>query len=547
MNQFNCYRIFLTALSPAHIGTGDTYQPTNYVIEDGALYEFDTGSVTEALSANDRAELVRITEGRPGAGMIQAMQRFFFERRSRLIPSAVNRILVSNGVTRLYTDRIGKIAQREARGRQIVNVLEIGRTAYNPISRQPILVGSSLKGAIRTALLDQVNNGRPTTETEGLHRFQGKGDLFRYNQRTLVFERDPMRLIQVSDASWRGDLKLPKGEVFFAVNLKKAPVTDREGQSRPTRAESGPPQILECIPYLQHRAFEAQLNIQLVDGVNKPAALPETDLRFDTHRIASACNAFYRPILEQEIRSLSTAGYLDIAWLEGIRKLLNHSRLNNGKAFLLRVGRHSGAESVTLRGVRKIRIMKGRGQSAQEAASATTVWLAARERGQTTGLLPFGWTLAECYPLEGEAADENISLKSLCEESQRALGVRLELQERQAPRGRTEANPLDREPGASRQPETKASTPQASSPTFTTTEEVWDKAMITWNPGSREVTAVANQQRAYARGKAAEDFLKTLTEQQRKQLQERRRELTNVRAVVEISGNQKTLKRLERG
>jgi CRISPR-associated protein Cmr6 len=79
-----------------------------------------------------------------------------------------------------------------------------------------------------------------------------------------------------------------------------------------------------------------------------------------------------------------------------------------------------------------------------------------------------------------------------------------------------------------------------------TKEEIWEKATMTWNAGGGGVVKAEapGQKRAEARGKAAQDFLSTLTEQQRTQLLDRRKELTNVRAVVEISGNQRTLKRL---
>jgi len=74
-------------------------------------------------------------------------------------------------------------------------------------------------------------------------------------------------------------------------------------------------------------------------------------------------------------------------------------------------------------------------------------------------------------------------------------------------------------------------------------ERRWDHATIVWNPGPREIIAVEGQNRALARGKDADNFLMTLTEQQRKQLLERKRELTNLRVVVEITGNQQILKR----
>ncbi|MDP2605297.1 MAG: type III-B CRISPR module RAMP protein Cmr6 [Deltaproteobacteria bacterium] len=78
-----------------------------------------------------------------------------------------------------------------------------------------------------------------------------------------------------------------------------------------------------------------------------------------------------------------------------------------------------------------------------------------------------------------------------------------------------------------------------------TKQEVWDKATISWNDGGGGVVKVEapGPKRAEARGKAAQDFLATLTEQQQKQLLERKKALTNVRVLVEISGNQRTLKR----
>jgi CRISPR-associated protein Csm5 len=62
---------------------------------------------------------------------------------------------------------------------------------------------------------------------------------------------------------------------------------------------------------------------------------------------------------------------------------------------LIRLGRHSGAESVTIEGYRRIRIMKGKGQQAGTLDRSTTFWLASDQRKPTTirGFRPFGWSL----------------------------------------------------------------------------------------------------------------------------------------------------------
>ena len=92
MNTFESYRLHITPLSPIHVGTGESYEPTNYVVEDGVLHEFDTGAAMQALTAADRAVLLSIGNRKPNAGMIEALQRFFHERRGPLMGHAVQRM-----------------------------------------------------------------------------------------------------------------------------------------------------------------------------------------------------------------------------------------------------------------------------------------------------------------------------------------------------------------------------------------------------------------------------------------------------------------------
>lgn len=424
MNPFSSYRMLITPLSPIHVGTGESYEPTNYVIEDGVLHEFDTGAVMAVLSDADRKQLLEIGGRRPDAGMIEALQRFFHERREALMGHAIQRIPVLPGVANLYKQRIGQPANRETDGKKVLNRLEIDRTSFNPVTRQPVLFGSSLKGAMRTALLDGVNNGRQAQERKGLHEFQGR--VFRYfdeNARPrMSLELDPMRLVQLSDAAWCGEAGLPAAQVHLAVNRKKVEVKDQQGNVRKSQAESKELyQILECVAGWHSRAFTGQLNLQEVAGVAEKdrsgnRQLPAANLRFDAAQIAKACNAFYQPILEEECRLLHQRGFLDATWNKAIQAFLTASqaRLQRGDAFLLRVGRHSGAESVTLNGVRNIKIMKGKDEKPEYLDATKTLWLAADEKDQSSKLLPFGWLLVELHPIQ-EAAPDWPELKAVCE------------------------------------------------------------------------------------------------------------------------------------
>jgi CRISPR-associated protein Csm5 len=88
------------------------------------------------------------------------------------------------------------------------------------------------------------------------------------------------------------------------------------------------------------------------------------------------------------------------AWLNSFRNMINSIKLTltQGRAMLVRVGRHCGAESVTLDRRRWIQIRGGRGQS-HWARYATTIWLAAEREDSSSEMRPFGWLLVE--PPEG--------------------------------------------------------------------------------------------------------------------------------------------------
>jgi CRISPR-associated protein Csm5 len=461
MKTFNSYRMLITPLSPIHVGTGESYEPTNYVIEEGVLHEFDTGAVMAALTDADRKALLEIGNRRPDAAMIEALQRFFHERRESLVEHAIQRIPVLPGVANLYKQRIGQTANREADGKKVLNRLEIDRTSFNPVTRQPVLFGSSLKGAMRTALLDAVNTGAGLLKVEdrrtGRRRDENNQELqtrlFQY--RAGKFELDPMRLVQLSDAAWCGEADLPAAQVHLAVNRKKAEVKDQQGNTRKSQAESKDLyQILECVSGWHFRAFTGQLNLQSVKGVPEQdhkgnRQLPVATMRFDAARIAKACNAFYRPILTEECRLLHQRGFLDATWYKAIQALLaaSQAKLERGDAFLLRVGRHSGAESVTLNGVRNIKIMKGKDEKPEHLDAAKTLWLAADEKDQASNLLPFGWLLVELQPLN-HSENEWPELQAACEphlvaarsfkEKLAAQQARLELAKAQAEARRRE-------------------------------------------------------------------------------------------------------------
>jgi CRISPR-associated protein Csm5 len=160
-------------------------------------------------------------------------------------------------------------------------------------------------------------------------------------------------------------------------------------------------QLLECVSPYHYQSFTGSLtllNTQSV-GQNNPK-LPKQHLHWTVKDIAKACNDFYVWLFWQEFNAIKERGYLKTDWLNQMEQLLDKGlskRLHDGDAFLLRVGRHSGAEALTLNGVRNIMI-KGKGKEKTWEKQPKTWWLAADDVSNKQEMLPFGWVLVEIDP-----------------------------------------------------------------------------------------------------------------------------------------------------
>ena len=396
----SCCRLDLTPLSPIHIGSGEDMDPTGYVLDGDALYEFSPSTLAALLDEADRNRLLGLVAGTQGERALTAVRTFLFERRDGLVAQASRAVRAAPGVRDLYEQRIGTVAQAETRA---INKLEIERTFSHPDTRAPILPGSSLKGAIRTALLDRENDGRDLEDREKSRELQQR--LFVYHG----FETDPMRLVHVEDAMGSDgratDDLTAEMDIVFAVNRKKRKITREDGREVRSQAErKGLYQTLEVVPALRRRAFRGGLRLHRTDMHNR--RMPRTDLRWTAADIAGACNRFYRRHFARETEALRERGLLDQRWHDTVERLMEEGlgeRLDSNRTFLLRVGRHSGAESVTLDGVRNIRIMMQQGEARYEE-EATTWWLASERIDASSGLLPFGWVLVEMTEGDGEPA-----------------------------------------------------------------------------------------------------------------------------------------------
>ncbi|RAU17614.1 type III-A CRISPR-associated RAMP protein Csm5 [Nitrincola tibetensis] len=382
-NKENCHfsqvKCRLSTLSPLHLGSGEDYYPTNYVISQGYLHAFSDNQLAEVLGHAGLSKILDLAnDGKDNA--MAAIQKIIYEHAEQLMEKATHSVWASPGMVKQYTSRIGQVAQREA-NRTINNKLEIQRTIYNPFTHVPVLTGSSVKGAIRTAWLNRCNQGRKSQLNERNRELQQR--LLEMGKRV---DEDPFYLLKVSDASYRHAQGLMPSELWFAVSRRRKPQPDRAPSNLNTR--------LECIGPWRARCFTFDLNF-----LNASHRITSRKAPQSWHELAQSTNAYYLPKFKDELVQLGqNVGYFSQEWIQSINKLLEGDlgvALHNNRAMIIHLGKHTGAQDKTLDGIRQIKILGKKGTSPTTRSETTEVRLAAQEIEDQTTLLPFGWVVIE--------------------------------------------------------------------------------------------------------------------------------------------------------
>lgn len=385
MNAINTFmenhRLLISTLSPIHVGCGEDYEPTNYVIDNGLLYGFDTAALAGVLDSKQRDDLLKRVQG-PDA--LLKVQSFIYNLREIIPAIATHTVLTCPQLAAKYKDRIGQQAQKQGDDR-VINQLAIPRTSYNRYTQQPILPGTGLKGAIRTAILNALQQGRK--EDRGIRSFR---DLEK-EKLAGSFETDPLRLVKVGDAQFvphNGNLD---NRVLFDTNLKKTLRSDgKESQALSV--------MREVVSGMNSHCFEGEITLQHISPRIKEQhdrKVPKIDLAFAD--ITKAVNRFYGKLLQNELQIMKNLDCAEPAWVRTVENLLIElePEFEKNTLMLLRLGRHSGAEGVTVEGVRKIKILQGKGITPKTLDHATTIWLSGDTEKKKKDLTPFGWLLLE--------------------------------------------------------------------------------------------------------------------------------------------------------
>jgi CRISPR-associated protein Csm5 len=362
-------------LTPIHIGDGTELLPDHYRIKPHAgepsLELFEPAEVLAAMPPGDQEKFIRLL----GDGSLPRTQELL--QRSVRPEHVLARIPVSQE----SANELQKALTEIRRSGAVQPFIRSGR--------QPFIPGSSIKGALRTALLSAL---------AAKHAVKLTGEM-RDKHRTLVREAFRMRRNDTADDPFRfvhvADVPIPKERTRIdQVRIIKKGASTKGIQMHYER----------LLAIADGRSWE-EVQLDAVIEVDeeglracrarRPDAAPQIDISWNELR--QAVNRFHWAIWEEERRHFSEF-FQTNPMLDRIEKSwLVRTKISSpdARVMLLRLGRFGHFESKSVEGLRQGHVPQRRGSKYRhpnEWGDTRTVIPLVDKQG-LEAMVPFGWLL----------------------------------------------------------------------------------------------------------------------------------------------------------
>lgn len=427
----------LEALTPVHIGTGESLDPFSYVIKDGELHYIDLTGWVE--SHPDPEGLARKLSGE-----VHAVRAHIAET-------------IDLGTFSLSKARVLSLEVQDEYRRKLKdprNQLKIAPALKNAASYSLVIPGSSIKGAIRTAVIDMLDR------EHGLGLKQAAENDDQQRTRTRQYED---RLKSALGDIGSNAFKNLKVSDFEAPRGASAIIAAREVGKKPDKQPT-PKDPCEVLTGLCMGGDGMQLPGKI--GVGAASAInpqgESLDISFagkkislSTDQLAELCGSFYRRRFQEEKKIFYALPHFSrtARALEAVEKAVLDQQPG---VFLLRIGHYSHVECMTVTDNKpQTRMVQGR-----IMPFGTTRTLA-------DGIYPFGWV--RLVPCTAEEYHELLARRASIADTGCHASI-------QAP-----------------------AAPVIPKPTTITETLVWDGASITWSPGNTTLSAAFGGEKAEAK------------------------------------------------
>ncbi len=379
------YRFRATPLTPIHVGDGNSLSPEDYLIEGDHLIQFNRATTLRDMQPETRRQL----EERLDRNDFQAAQEIL--RKSVQPRHHRCRIQIGAESRADLLKAVGNPLDPVVRQRAVQGFVR------NPLTGQPYLPGSALKGAIRTAVVNAFTQKHlasikqavsPLLENPRERRNAWKAletEALNFEFRRL--QEDPFRLLKVADA------ELPANR----TRVDKVWPVKRDGKEDTKGIQMHFERLLSRGDGIEDGGFAVELKLdELATGDTRV----KVGRRLDFETIRLACNSFYTGrILAEQRRFFTDAQSPErIFGAQGLIKI-NPDKVLVAKSIqerglLLRVGRFSHFESLSVDGLRQgwNAQKKQPFKPGEEGSSRTLCRCRATTEGSSLAL-PFGWLL----------------------------------------------------------------------------------------------------------------------------------------------------------
>jgi len=133
------HKLFMTFYSPVHIGSGEELEPFQYIVKDNHLHRFSFEQFVAALTTEDKEKLLQLQKEQK-ASLLKDIRNFV---RHRVTPGLYREsIAITQSAAEIYENKF----LEEANNMRMDTFIKTMGCPYVP--------GSSLKGAMRTAVLN---------------------------------------------------------------------------------------------------------------------------------------------------------------------------------------------------------------------------------------------------------------------------------------------------------------------------------------------------------------------------------------------------------
>ena len=314
---FSDYKMIITPLTPIHVGSGEQLSPGEYFVfdENGGhvLYAIDMGYLGSKL-AKGRDTLCRWIVDDPTGWVKQVGDNEIM--RTMIRKYARFKAFVTNTVADEIRKRWGKPDSMLA-----VNTLQ------RP-GAHAILPGSSIKGAVRTALLWHAVP-RPITDPPSKQREVSEWERKVLGSRSHGINDDILRHLKIADCVAKG----VETEILDAEHVGMRDTAGDQAQLIDYR---------ECLPGILNSSESYTLEGSLVVASGHPH-YERSRGRLDRDTIMQACREFYAEVLKAD-----KAYWRGDKQVHGVYEKIETKLRQTPEAAPIRLGWGSGMDSISL-------------------------------------------------------------------------------------------------------------------------------------------------------------------------------------------------------